>query len=96
MLLCFGASWPFAIYKSYTSGQVGSKCLVFLLLILAGYGAGICYKYQTHTDWVLGIYLFIFAMVTSEVVLYIRNTRRSRFRPMNGVSHFADTSGPRA
>ncbi|MDK2903673.1 MAG: hypothetical protein PWQ93_1592, partial [Clostridiales bacterium] len=41
MLLCFGAAWPFSIYKSYKSRSTAGKSLVFSLLLLIGYISGI-------------------------------------------------------
>jgi len=40
MLLCFGAAWPFSIYKSYKSKSNKGKSLPFLLVIFIGYIAG--------------------------------------------------------
>ena len=37
MLVCFGMAWPFSIHKSYTTRQVGSKSLLFLVALLIGY-----------------------------------------------------------
>ena len=76
MLLCFGASWPFAIYKSWKTGQVGSKSLVFLVLVLLGYGAGIVHKLLYSPDLVLSLYVLNALMVTTEIALYVRNSRR--------------------
>jgi len=39
MLICFGAAWPFAIYKSYTSKSVLGKSALFLVIVLVGYGS---------------------------------------------------------
>ena len=30
MLICFGASWPAAVYKTYTTKNVEGKSLLFL------------------------------------------------------------------
>jgi hypothetical protein len=34
MLLCFGAAWPFSIYKSYVSRRNGGKSVIFLFVVL--------------------------------------------------------------
>ena len=44
MLLCFGASWPFNIVKSYRSRTAGGKSIGFELLIMVGYLCGIAGK----------------------------------------------------
>ena len=41
MLLCFGAAWPFSIHKSVVSHSVEGKSLAFLLIVWAGYLAGV-------------------------------------------------------
>lgn len=74
MLLCFGASWPFSIYKSWKTRQVGSKSLVFLVLVLVGYAAGIAHKVVYSPDLVLSLYLLNFCMVATDIALYLRNT----------------------
>jgi hypothetical protein len=75
MLLCFGASWPFSIYKSWKTREVGSKSLVFLVLVLVGYAAGITHKLLYSPDLVLSLYILNFLMVATDIALYVRNTR---------------------
>ena len=41
MILCFGASWPFNVAKSYRARTAKGKSLLFLILIEVGYVAGI-------------------------------------------------------
>ena len=52
MLLCFGAAWPFSIYRSYKSKKCDGKSLVFLLIILAGYISGMVHKVLYNYDMV--------------------------------------------
>ncbi len=80
MLLCFGASWPFAIYKSWKTAQVGSKSLIFLVLVLLGYFAGIAHKLLYSRDVVLSLYILNSLMVATEIALYVRNSRRQNAR----------------
>ena len=93
MLVCFGISWPFSIYKSWTTRQVGSKSLVFLLCVLVGYIAGIIHKILYSLDIVLAVYIFNTIMVGIDTLLYLRNRRRlgqgkqHRRRPNRGVGH---------
>lgn len=75
MLVCFGASWPFSIYKSWTTKQVGSKSLVFLVLVMVGYAAGMAHKILYSPDLVLGLYALNFLMVAVDTGLYLRNRR---------------------
>ena len=46
MILCFGASWPMNVIKSYKSRTAKGKSLPFLLLITFGYIAGIFSKFS--------------------------------------------------
>ena len=73
MLVCFGAAWPFSIYKSYRSRQVAGKSLLFLLVIFAGYLAGILHKVFYYYDAVVYLYALNGAMVLVDILLYFRN-----------------------
>jgi len=75
MLLCFGAAWPFSIYKSYTSRQNAGKSIVFLYVILAGYVSGILHKALYSLDKVIYLYILNGLMVLTDIVLYYRNRR---------------------
>ena len=75
MLICFGAAWPFAIYKSYTSKSVQGKSALFLVIVLVGYVAGILNKVFYHFDNVVYLYGLNMVMVAIDLVLYIRNTK---------------------
>jgi hypothetical protein len=78
MLLCFGAAWPFSIYKSYKSTSVAGKSLIFLLILLLGYLAGIMHKLIYSYDRVIILYMVNFIMVSIDTVLYFRNVARNR------------------
>ncbi len=77
MLLCFGAAWPFSIYRSYTSKSVRGKSLGFLLILLAGYVAGILHKIFYSFDYVIYLYILNLVMVSLDTMLYLRNCRLS-------------------
>jgi hypothetical protein len=86
MILCFGASWPFNVYKSYRARTAKGKSLLFLILIEVGYIAGIASKFLnpaymaafSEKWYVLFFYFLNFAMVGTDVVLYFRNKRLDR------------------
>ncbi|GBF12504.1 MULTISPECIES: hypothetical protein [Tepidibacillus] len=75
MLLCFGAAWPFSIYKSYESRSIEGKSFLFLTILLIGYIAGILNKLFNSYDGVIYLYIINFAMVATDMALYIRNRR---------------------
>lgn len=73
MLLCFGAVWPFSIYTSYTSRSNAGKSIVFLFVILVGYGAGCVHKMLYHFDPVIFLYAFNGSLISVDIALYFRN-----------------------
>lgn len=75
MLICFGAAWPFSIYRSYRSKSVNGKSLLFLLIVLLGYVAGIFHKMFVHYDRVIYLYIVNFTLVAVDAALYLRNRR---------------------
>lgn len=78
MLVCFGAAWPSSIYKSYTSRTAQGKSLIFLVIILTGYCAGVLHKLYFSFDWVILLYLLNGLMIAADILLYIRNARFDR------------------
>ena len=69
MLVCFGAAWPVSIAKSYRTRKNGGKSLLFLLVILAGYAAGIAHKALYRPDFVVWLYVLNAAMVGADAAL---------------------------
>ncbi|MDL2313451.1 hypothetical protein LJC36_00550 [Desulfovibrio sp. OttesenSCG-928-C14] len=80
MLICFGAAWPFNLYKSYKTRSAIGKSLFFLLVVEAGYLAGILHKILYNNDLVLYLYLLNFTMVALDVLLYFRNKKLDALR----------------
>ena len=75
MLLCFGAAWPFSIYRSYTSRKNAGKSVIFLYIVLAGYIAGTLHKVNYDMDSVIYLYILNGLMVTIDIAIYYRNYR---------------------
>ena len=75
MLLCFGAAWPFSIYRSYTSKSVAGKSPYFLLILMLGYVFGILNKIFYNLDFVIYLYALNLVMVTADLILYKRNLK---------------------
>ena len=94
MVLCFGASWPFNVYKSYRARTAKGKSLLFLILIEVGYVAGIASKFMNPTymaafgqKWyVLVFYVLNFIMVAVDLVLYFRNRALDKRREQKGAA----------
>lgn len=75
MLVCFGAAWPFSIYKSYKSKSVAGKSPVFLAILILGYIFGILNKIIYNYDFVLYLYCLNLIMVTTDLILYFKNSK---------------------
>ena len=74
MLVCFGFSWPINLIKAYKARTAKSTSLPFVLLIIAGYIAGISAKILTgNINYVLVAYLLNLAIVSLNLVVYFRN-----------------------
>ena len=71
MLVCFGASWPFAIFKTYKTKNVKGTSFIFLILLLLGYIFGILHKIFFNLDYVIIFYIFNGSLVLTEIVLYL-------------------------
>ena len=82
MVLCFGASWPMNIMRSYRARTAKGKSVLFLVLISIGYVAGIISKFTSESymanfssKWyVLVFYCLNLIMVCIDMCLYFRNT----------------------
>ena len=81
MIICFGASWPFNVAKSYKARTAKGKSPVFLCLIIFGYIAGITAKLMNEAymsaiaeKWyVLFFYFLNLLMVSADLIIYFRN-----------------------
>ena len=81
MVLCFGASWPFNVARSYKSRTAKGKSPIFLICIIVGYIAGITSKLMNEqymasfaSKWyVLVFYVINLLMVSVDLALYFRN-----------------------
>ncbi|MDW5300112.1 MAG: PQ-loop domain-containing transporter [Sedimentibacter sp.] len=75
MLLCFGAAWPFSIYKSYKSKSVAGKSPYFLVILILGYIFGILNKIFYNLDFVVYLYGLNLIMVSVDLTLYFKNSK---------------------
>ena len=75
MLVCFGAAWPFSIYRSLVSRTAAGKSLFFLIIVFAGYICGVLHKLLHNCDGVVYLYCLNGLMVFSDILLTLRNRR---------------------
>ncbi len=80
MLICFGASWPFAVAKTYKTKSVKGKSRLFLVLIILGYIAGMINKLLNSPDIVFWLYVINLLLVSTDFVLCLRYKNREEIK----------------
>lgn len=76
MLVCFGFSWPMNLIKNIKAKTAKSMSLKFILLIIAGYIAGIMAKIiSNNINYVLIIYLINLLIVSLNLIVYYKNKK---------------------
>ncbi|MCQ2070007.1 MAG: hypothetical protein MJZ68_02635 [archaeon] len=79
MLLCFAASWPVNILKTYRMRTTKGKTVMFDFIVVVGYIAGIANKVvNDNMDYVLYFYILDIALVSVDIALWFRNLRLDR------------------
>jgi uncharacterized membrane protein len=83
MLVCFGAAWPFSIWKQWRTQRTEGRSLRFIVMVLAGYIAGIAAKLTRAVqagaapEAVTVLYALNAAMVVVDMALFLRCRTRS-------------------
>ena len=81
MLVCFGFSWPLNVIKAYRAKTAKGTSLPFILLIIAGYIAGISAKLISgQINYVLIAYILNLTIVSLNVIVYFRNVSLDKKR----------------
>ena len=81
MLICFGFSWPLNVIKAYKAKTTKGTSLPFIILIIAGYIAGISAKLiNGQINYVLIAYFLNLAIVSLNILVYIRNKQYDKKR----------------
>ena len=84
MLICFGFSWPLNVIKAYKAKTTKGTSLPFIILIIAGYIAGISAKIlNEQINYVLIAYFLNLAIVSLNILVYIRNLKFDKKRQDN-------------
>lgn len=76
MLICFGASWPFAVIKTYKTKNVKGKSRLFLTLIILGYVFGMINKILNSVDIVFWLYVINLLLVSTDFVFCLMYRNR--------------------
>ena len=72
MMLCFGASWPFQVAKTYKTKNVEGKSILFLWLVMIGYISGMVHKILNNYDLVIYLYALNLILVATDTFFYYR------------------------
>ena len=72
MLICFGASWPAAVAKTYRTKNVKGKSRLFLWLVIVGYICGMIHKVLFNFDLVFYLYVLNTLLVATDLLLVYR------------------------
>lgn len=83
MLICFGAAWPFSIFKSWRTGSNEGKSVLFLIVIFTGYVSGVIHKVHYNWDPVVFLYMLNGLMVAIDLALYYRNALSKEASPVS-------------
>ena len=84
MLVCFGFSWPLNVIKAYKAKTTKGTSLPFIILIIAGYIAGVSAKLiNGQINYVLIAYFLNLAIVSLNILVYIRNMQYDKRRQQN-------------
>lgn len=76
MLICFGLSWPMSLIKNIKAKSAKNMSLKFILLIIAGYIAGISAKIiKGSSSYVLAVYILNLVIVSANVLVYFINKK---------------------
>ncbi|MBR0295588.1 MAG: hypothetical protein IJQ67_06815 [Bacilli bacterium] len=84
MIILFGISWPFNLFKSIRTRSTKGKSLLFLILIDLGYIAGITSKFFSTTFvwesdwWIFAIYVINFLFVSADLIMYFINRAKEK------------------
>ncbi len=71
MLLCFGFSWPFAIWKTIKAKNPTGKSYLFLAMVIIGYTCGCMHKIFFNWDFVFWLYITCGTLVLIDALLCV-------------------------
>lgn len=87
MLICFGLSWPFNISKSLRAKTAKGKSMLFEIIIIIGYLMGLAGKFISgNVTYVAAVYVIDILMVSTDLLLTLRNHRLDKQREREAVS----------
>ena len=84
MIFCFGASWPFALYKTLKTKTVSGKSRTFYVLILIGYICGMLHKILYNMDIVFWMYVACFLLIAVDFT-FVMIYRKKNDKPDESI-----------
>ncbi len=78
MLICFGFSWPMAIWKTIKVKNPAGKSYWFMALIIVGYLCGCTHKIIYNFDIVFWLYLLNTVLVATDLLLCLYYTQKNK------------------
>jgi hypothetical protein len=69
MIVCFGAAWPFSIWRIWKTKNSKGKSMWFLCIVLTGYVAGVIHKVLNCLDYVIVLYVMNSVLVSVDIAL---------------------------
>ncbi len=77
MMICFGAAWPFSIYKLLKTKKAKGKSIPFLAIVLLGYICGILFHLFGDLNLVIIFYIFNTCLVMIDLMLTIKYSKNT-------------------
>jgi hypothetical protein len=81
MLTCFGAAWPFSIWRIWKTKVAWGKSLWFLFIVLTGYACGVIHKVINCFDYVTILYVMNFILVSIDISLTLKYRKNLKITP---------------
>lgn len=79
MLFAFGFSWPFAIWRTYSTKRVDGKSPQFMFIVIFGYLCGIAAHLVARDKlWLVAVYIADIALVSTDLALYFHYSRKGK------------------
>ena len=79
MLVAFGCSWPFAIWRTLKAKRVDGKSPYFMSIVIFGYICGILAHIVEGTKlWLCLVYLIDMGLVSTDLILYFYYSRKNK------------------
>ena len=92
MLVCFGLSWPLAVYRTWRAKRVEAKSVGFTVLVFIGYFFGLAAKFIraeriSDVEWVFVLYVINGILVGLDLLLILHYRKKPGPAPRSAPPH---------